>query len=104
MISSSASTSSKPLSVSEVEVGAIGTTGATALCVSEVGAGAEIGAGVAAGEGAGTGVTTDDSAGAEEEVAVSETGAGVDEGAGVDIDVEVSDVTVLVSTVGVGGV
>ena len=102
MISSSASTSSKPLSVSEVEVGAIGTTGATALCVSEVGAGAEIGAGVEEGAGAGAGVTTDDGAGVTTgaEVVVTES----DTGGGVDIDVEVSDVTVLVSTVGVGGV
>ena len=104
MISSSASTSSKPLSASEVEIGAIGTTGATALWVSEVGVGAEIGAGVeeGVGEGAGAGVTTDDGAGVTTgaEVVVTES----DTGGGVDIDVEVSDVTVLVSTVGVGGV
>jgi hypothetical protein len=100
MISSSASTSSKPLSVSDVEVGAIGTTGTTALGVSVIGAGAEIGAGVEVG--AVAGATTEDGAGVTTgaEVVVTES----DTGGGVDTDVEVSDVTVLVSTVGVGGV
>ena len=100
MISSSASTSSKPLSGSTEEIGAIGTTGvtgATALCVSEevgVGAGAEdVGAGA---EGAGAEGAGAEGAGAEEEVDVSDTGVGVT------TDVVLSDVTVGVSTRGAG--